>query len=182
MTSRLAEATEQLDALGRPVKPHRSGGGEVLGVFSQFEHPTEAMLDAAREAIFVDVPRKEGMKIVRKGLAAMLAKMPKGLGDSAANAQSNEQVGSPLGVGNAPDFEALYELCRLKIIKEAMEGNIATPEMIVDYRDNKEKAWARAFALVEAEDPKAVPSQLPSEPQLECPYCGKDLPAEKTRW
>lgn len=32
MTARLVEATEQLDSIGRPVKPHRSGGGESPGV------------------------------------------------------------------------------------------------------------------------------------------------------
>lgn len=45
---------------------------------------------------------------------------------------------------------ALRELCRLKVIKEAIEGGVATAEMCDDYNANKARAWARAMRLVDS--------------------------------
>jgi hypothetical protein len=61
----------------------RRDGQSFLGVFQAPNgwklvpvEPTEAMLDAGRYAVFVDLKRKDGMKFMRKGYHAMLAVTP----------------------------------------------------------------------------------------------------------
>lgn len=81
MTARLVEATERLDALGRPVKPHRSAVNGVGRVPNSWKLvpvvPTPAMVEAVR---------MNDVDLVRDGFDGGIAKLYHAMIDAAPDA------------------------------------------------------------------------------------------------